>query len=179
MNFLVDNWKILIGIIISLFTIFLISLRTKIKNKKNKIDKDDLVCPIRGVLRVKKYDNEGNYSEEYQRIRLIKHFLKKGYTKNRFIIEYTIPIGHKGRNALRVDLAFKSKNRFFFVAEVKKGYTKENMESAIKHQLIPAMQILNSKYGIYFDGTKKSRLFTRNGNGSLSVKKFPLVIPKN
>ena len=38
-------------------------------------------------------------------VRLIKYLLQKGYPKNQFIIEYSIPIGHKGHNTLRVDLA--------------------------------------------------------------------------
>jgi hypothetical protein len=123
-------------------------------------------------LRTKKYDASGNYSEEYQRIRLIKYLLKKGYSKSQFIIEYAIPIGHKGHNTLRVDLAIKRADKFIIVVEVKKNYTKENKHSAIKHQLIPAMQILNSKYGVYFDGTKQSRLLIRNRDGSLSTREF-------
>jgi hypothetical protein len=98
---------------------------------------------------VKKYDAQGRYSEEYQRIRLIIYFLKKGYPKNQFIIEYAIPICHKGHNTLRVDLVIKKENKFICVAEVKKGYTKENMKSAIHHQLVPAMRIVNAKYGVY------------------------------
>jgi type I restriction enzyme M protein len=132
-----------------------------------------LICPIRGVLRARKYDTRGNYTEEYQRIRLIKYLLQKGYPKSQFIIEYAIPIGHKGHNTLRVDLVIKGQNKFICVAEVKKGYTKENMNSAIKHQLIPAMRIVNAKFGVYFDGTKKSRLLSRNNDGTLSIREFP------
>jgi hypothetical protein len=139
-----------------------------------------LICPIRGILQAKKYDSKGNYTEEYQRIRLVKYLLaKRGksgervFEKSQFFIEYSIPIGHKGHNTLRVDLVIKQDNNFLVVAEVKKCYTEENRKSAIKHQLIPAMRILNSKYGIYFDGTKKSRLLTRNNDGTLSIREFP------
>jgi len=45
--------------------------------------------------------------------------------------------------------------------------------SAIKHQLIPAMRIVNAKYGVYFDGTKNSRLLSRNNDGTLSIREFP------
>ncbi|CAG8455967.1 26240_t:CDS:2 [Gigaspora margarita] len=140
---------------------------------KKRRDKGFLICPIRGVLRARKYDVRGNYTEEYQRIRLIKYLLQKGYPKSQFIIEYAIPIGHKGQNTLRVDLVIKGQNRFICVAEVKKNYTQENMRSAIKHQLIPAMRIVNAKYGVYFDGTKKSRLLSRNNDGTLSIREFP------
>ncbi|CAH1757000.1 10210_t:CDS:2 [Entrophospora sp. SA101] len=141
--------------------------------KKKKANQGLLICPIRGILRVKKYDAEGNYSEEYQRIRLIKHLLQKGYPKNQFIIEYSIPLGHKGHNTLRVDLAIKKEDNFLIVVEVKKKYTRENKNSAIRHQLVPAMRILNAKYGIYFDSTKQSRLLTRKENGELVVREFP------
>ena len=124
-------------------------------------------------MRAKKYDVSGNYTEEYQRIRLIKYLLaKKGYSKSQFVIEYAIPIGHKGHNTLRVDLVIRKDNNFLVVVEVKKCYTEESRKSAIKHQLIPAMRILNSNHGIYFDGTKKSRLLVRNSDGSLSMREF-------
>src|SRR6185295_10513207 len=109
----------------------------------------------------------GNYTEEYQRIRLIKYLLQKGHPKSQFIIEYAIPIGHKGHNTLRVDLVIKKEGRFLLVAEVKKNYARPSKVSAIRHQLIPAMRILNSRYGIYFDGTKQSRLLVRKEDGEL------------
>ncbi|CAG8836049.1 7527_t:CDS:1, partial [Racocetra persica] len=84
---------------------------------KKKRDKYFLICPIRGPLRVQKYDTKGHYTEEYQRIRLIKYLLQKGYPKNQFIIEYVIPIGHKGHNTLRVDLVIKEQKKFICVAE--------------------------------------------------------------
>src|SRR5438552_5455641 len=140
-------------LVLVLLIIFIVEERAEFKEKKDA--RGFLICPIRGILRARKYDVRGNYTEEYQRIRLIKYLLQKGYPKSQFIIEYAIPIGHKGHNTLRVDLAIKGQNRFICVAEVKKGYTKENMNSAIKHQLVPAMRIVNAKYGVYFDGTKK------------------------
>jgi len=165
----------IIGIILLLFflvfIIFIIWEKEAVKEKRS--DKDFLICPIRGILGARKYDAKGNYTEEYQRIRLIKYLLQKGYPKSQFIIEYAIPIGHKGHNTLRVDLVIKGNNKFICVAEVKKNYSRENMNSAIKHQLVPAMRIVNAKYGVYFDGTKKSRLLTRNMDGTLSIREFP------
>lgn len=132
-----------------------------------------MFCPIRGPLRARKYDARGHYTEEHQRIRLIKYLLRKGYPKSQFIIEYAIPIGHKGHNTLRVDLVIREQNRFICVAEVKKNYSKVNKESAIRHQLIPAMRIVNAKFGVYFDGTKESRLLVRSNDGTLSIREFP------
>jgi hypothetical protein len=47
------------------------------------------------------------------------------------------------------------------------------MKSAINHQLMPALRIVDAKYGIYFDGTKNSRLLTKNYDGAISITKFP------
>lgn len=167
-----EKWVIIGGLLLFLLLIiFVVWEKEEVKQKK--VEKGFLICPIRGVLRARKYDVRGNYTEEYQRIRLIKYLLQKGYPKNQFIIEYAIPIGHKGHNTLRVDLVIKEQKKFICVAEVKKGYVKENMRSAIKHQLIPAMRIVNAKYGVYFDGTKKSRLLLKNNDGTLSIREFP------
>lgn len=172
-NLLRDNWKIVGGIALFLLLLVIIFIIWEPEEvRKKKVDKGLLVCPIRGILRARKYDTKGNFTEEYQRIRLIKYLLQKGYPKNCFVIEYSIPIGHKGHNTLRVDLVIKKDNNFSVVAEVKKNYTKENRNSAIRHQLIPAMRILNSKHGIYFDGTSKSRLLTRNSDGTLSMREL-------
>lgn len=173
-DLLINNWKTIFLIILGFgffFIILLIWKKEKIEREKG--NNDFLFCPIRGFLRSRKFDVGGNYTEEYQRIRLIKYLLKKGYTKDQFLIEYAIRIGHKGHNILRVDLAIKKEDKFFLVAEVKKGYKIENMKSAIHHQLIPALRIVNAKYGIYFDGTKNSRLLIKNSDSSISIKKFP------
>jgi hypothetical protein len=68
-------------------------------------------------------------------------------------------------------LAVKRNGKFLVVAEVKNN--SKEIESAIKHQLVPAMRILNARYGIYFDGSKKSRLLIRKENGDLGWKEFP------
>lgn len=153
-----------------LFLVIIVLIFTKKETANKQKSKKLLTCPLRGKLPTKKYDSKGNYTEEYQRIRLIKYLLAKGYVKERFILEYVIKIGHKGINSLRVDLAIKQVNGFLIVAEIKKNYTKKIKLSAIKHQLIPAMRILNSRYGIYYDGTTNSRLLVKNNDGSLIVK---------
>jgi hypothetical protein len=83
--------------------------------------------------------------------------------------------GHQGRSKVKilVDLVLKKEGRIWIVIEVKKGYHPEKKKSAIEHQLKPAMSWTGSKYGIYFDGTKKSCLLSRNNDGTLSIRKFP------
>jgi hypothetical protein len=178
-RFFLGNWKIVFGLITLLFSLLFIIFVVweRGETKKKESDKGFLVCPIRGILRVKKYDATGNYSEEYQRIRLITYFLKKGYPKSIFRLEYPLEksFGHQGRSRVKilVDLVLKKEGRIWVVAEVKKGYHPEKKKSAIEHQLKPAMSWTGSKYGIYFDGTKESRLLVRNSDGTISTQAFP------
>lgn len=124
-----------------LLIIFIVWEKEEVKEKR--VGKDFLICPIRGVLRTRKYDADGNYSEEYQRIRLITYFLKKGYPRSAFRLEYPLEksFGHQGRSKVKilVDLVLKKEGRIWVVAEVKKGYHPEKKKSAIEHQLKPAM----------------------------------------
>lgn len=131
-------------IILLLFILLIIFIIwEKEEVEKKKFDKSFLICPIRGALRTRKYDADGNYSEEYQRIRLIIYFLKKGYPRSAFRLEYPLEksFGHQGRSKVKilVDLVLKKEGQIWVVAEVKKGYRPEKKKSAIEHQLKPAM----------------------------------------
>lgn len=164
-------WIILISLSALILLIILIRWFSKVKPPKEKLPDNVLVCPIRGRLKRGKYAANGRYSEEYWTVKLVKWFLSRGYEKEQIGFEYVIRIGRDGHNSLRVDLVVKKNSKFFVVVEVKNN--SREIESAIKHQLIPAMRILNARHGIYFDGTKKSRVYTRNEDGSLSCKPFP------
>jgi hypothetical protein len=128
-------------LLLLLLIIFIILEKEEVK--KRKVDEGFLTCPVRGVLRVKKYDVDGNYSEEYQRVRLITYFLKKGCPRSAFHLEYPLEkaFGHQGRSKVKilVDLVLKKEGQIWVVAEVKKGYHPEKKKSAIEHQLKPAM----------------------------------------
>jgi hypothetical protein len=120
-----------------------------------------LICPIRGKIGTKIYDEAGNFTEEYHRINLIKSFLKKGFEKKYLNLNHKIQIGHKGRNSIIPDLVITKKNGdFFIIVEVKKN--SNEIEKALNYQLNPAIRILNSEYGIYYDGTEKSIFFKNN-----------------
>lgn len=170
-NFFFRYWGIILIFLLIILIIVFASLISKGEARKKKVSDDILICPIRGVLKRKKYAANGNYSEEYQTIRLVKWFLKKGYQKEQITFEHVIRLGRDGHNSLRIDLVVKKNGNFFAVAEVKNN--SREIESAVKHQLLPAMGILNARHAIYFDGTKKSRVYTRNSNGSLICKSFP------
>ena len=66
-----------------------------------------LVCPIRGQLKVYKKSSDGlTPTEEYFRIEAIKYLLSKGYPKENFLIEPIIKrFGNSGRNNFRSDFA--------------------------------------------------------------------------
>lgn len=132
-----------------------------------------LVCPIRGNLRSNKYDIKENRSEEYQRVLLIKFFLKKGFQQSQILVEYPVPLGHKGRRYLRVDLVIRQRkgNKVILVVEIKKRYVKAEKQSAIDHQLIPAMLLLQCNTGLYFDGSTHS-CYVHMKDGSLLTKPF-------
>jgi hypothetical protein len=115
-----ENWEIIIGsavLLLVLFFIFLVVFRgRKIKTKEQENDKNLLTCPIRGTLQTKKYDIEGNYTEEYQRIRLIRYLIqKKGCPKSVFRFEYPLEksFGHQGHSKVRilVDLVLEKEGR--------------------------------------------------------------------
>ncbi|WNE41466.1 MAG: hypothetical protein AM1032_000206 [Mycoplasmataceae bacterium] len=141
-------------IIENIFKKIIFILKTDRKN-------EFLTCPIRGKIGTKIYDEIGEFTEEYHRIKLIKSLLKKGFKKEYFNLNHKIHIGHKGKNFFIPDLVIKRKNgNCFLVVEVKKN--SKNIKEAIEYQLNPARKILSSEYGIYYDGTEKSICFREN-----------------
>ena len=121
-----------------------------------------LICPIRGKIGTKIYDESGNFTEEYHRINLVKSFLKRGFPKENIDLNKKIHIGHKGKNYIIPDLVISRKNKkCFLVVEVKKN--SNSIDSALSHQLNPAIKLLDSEYGMYYDGTKNSIFFSSKG----------------
>ncbi|WNE41810.1 MAG: hypothetical protein AD073_000145 [Mycoplasmataceae bacterium] len=121
-----------------------------------------LICPIRGETKTKIYDESGNFTEEYHRINLINAFLKIGFPKESINLNRKIHIGHKGKNHIIPDLVISRKNKkCFVVVEVKKN--SNSINSALSHQLNPAIKLLDSEYGMYYDGTENSMFFSNKG----------------
>jgi hypothetical protein len=166
------NWWIVLVFLLFILIIVFVYLISKKKLYKKKISDDILICPVRGVLRRRKYAADGNYSEEYYTIMLVKALLRKGYEIKKSDFEYMIEFGRDGRSRMRVDLVVRKNGKIFAVAEIKNN--SREIESAIKHQLLPAMGTLSTRQGkdvkhaIYFDGTKKSRIYTKNSDGTLT-----------
>lgn len=105
---------------------------------------------------------------------LINFFLKKGFQRSQILVDYSVPLGHKGRRYLRVDLVIRRKkeNKFLLVVEVKKKYEKATKQSAIHHQLIPAMLLLRCNNGLYYDGSKHSCYISLKDNGEIRERSF-------
>lgn len=70
-------------------------------------DNLQIVCPIRGQLKVNKRSKDGlSATEEFYRVEAIKHLVSKGYPKENFWIEPIIKrFGNNGRNSFRSDFA--------------------------------------------------------------------------
>ncbi len=66
-----------------------------------------IVCPIRGLLRINKRSKDGlSASEEFYRVEAIKYLIAKGYPRENFWIEPIIKrFGNSGRNSFRSDFA--------------------------------------------------------------------------
>ena len=71
------------------------------------IENVQIVCPIRGQLKVNKRSKDGlSATEEFYRVEAIKYLLSKGYPKENFWIEPIIKrFGNSGRNSFRSDFA--------------------------------------------------------------------------
>jgi len=76
------------------------------------------------------------------------------------------------RIKIQVDLIIKKGNKILVVAEVKKNYHPKKRRSAIEHQLKPAMDWTNAKFGVYWDGTNKSCLLTWKSDRTFAEKPF-------
>ena len=174
-DFFLDNWKIVAGVAI-IFFLGLLWLILTLPEPAKKPTPHLIFCPLRQKY-FPKYDVRGKFTEEYQRVRLIIYFLKKGYPKSWFKWEYPIEqsFGHKGQSKIKilVDLVIKRGDKFLVVAEIKKDYHPVTKQSAIQHQLKPAMQFTNSQYGIYWDGTRESCLLSWSKDRNFQKRKFP------
>lgn len=183
-DFFKENYVIILALIFFLLAVAFFSV-VVFGDKRKKTDfpeqtdslEGSVFCPVRGQLRVRKFDVRGRYTEEYRRVELIVYLLKKGFHQKQITTEHSIQIGHKGRTSLKVDLvvwSLNNPNTALLVAEVKKSYSKKTKKSALHHQLIPAMQLLGCKKGIYYDGTPNSCVVVQRPDGTSTTRRFSL-----
>ncbi len=159
------------------------------------MDNLQLVCPVRGQLKIKKKSKDGlSSTEEFYRVEAIKHLLSKGYPKENFWIEPIIKrFGNSGRNSFRSDFAVldvpcisvntsepeELLNHALILCEVKRDNAKEQYvkETQVKPMLDFAKK--QSTLGLYWDNIERRVFWTEVVDGIKEIKEGPIsFIPK-
>lgn len=154
-----------------------------------------IVCPIRGQLKVNKRSKDGlAASEEFYRVEAIKYLLSKSYPKENFWIEPIIKrFGNSGRNSFRSDFAVLdvpattiSSNdpdellaHAIIICEVKRDNKKN--EYVKNTQVKPMLDFAKRQdtLGLYWDNIEKRIFWTEIENGVKDIKEGPLsFVPK-
>lgn len=154
-----------------------------------------IVCPIRGQLKVNKRSKDGlSASEEFYRVEAIKYLLSKSYPKENFWIEPIIKrFGNSGRNSFRSDFAVLdvpattiSSNdpdellaHAIIICEVKRDNKKNTY---VKNtQVKPMLDFAKRQdtLGLYWDNIEKRIFWIEIENGIKDIKEGPLsFVPK-
>lgn len=154
-----------------------------------------IVCPIRGQLKVNKRSKNGlSATEEFYRVEAIKHLLAKGYPKENFWIEPIIKkFGNGGRNSFRSDFAVldvpvssissnepdELLSHAIIICEVKRDNKKNQYVKAT--QVNPMLDFAKRQdtLGLYWDNVEKRVFWTEVINGIRETKEGPLsFVPK-
>lgn len=149
-----------------------------------------IVCPIRGQLKIMRKSKDGlSSTEEFYRVEAIKYLLNKGYPKDSFWIEPIIKrFGNGGRNSFRSDFAVldvptisiatsdpdELLNHAIILCEVKRdnkknGYVKET-------QVKPMLDFAKNQntLGLYWDNIEKRVFWIEIANGIKEIKQGPI-----
>lgn len=154
-----------------------------------------IVCPIRGQLKVNKRSKDGlTATEEFYRVEAIKFLISKGYPKENFWIEPIIKkFGNSGRNSFRSDFAVLdvpastiSTNEpddilghAVIICEVKRDNKKN--EYVKNTQVKPMLDFAKkqSTLGLYWDNIEKRVFWIEVTDGIKEIKEGPLTfVPK-
>lgn len=154
-----------------------------------------IVCPIRGQLRVNKRSKDGlTATEEFYRVEAIKYLLGKGYPKENFWIEPIIKrFGNGGRNSFRSDFAIldvpsstianndpdEILTHALLICEVKRDNKKN--EYVKKTQVKPMLDFAKkqSTLGLYWDNIEKRVFWIEIVNNTKEIKEGPIsYVPK-
>ena len=154
-----------------------------------------IVCPIRGQLKVNKRSKNGlSATEEFYRVEAIKYLLAKGYPKENFWIEPIIKkFGNGGRNSFRSDFAVldvpvstistnepdELLSHAIIICEVKRDNKKNQYvkDTQVKPMLDFAKR--QDTLGLYWDNVEKRVFWAEIINGIRETKEGPLsFVPK-
>ena len=158
-------------------------------------DNLQIVCPIRGQLKVNKRSKDGlSATEEFYRVEAIKYLLGKGYPKENFWIEPIIKkFGNNGRNSFRSDFAVldvpisaistkdpdELLSHAIIICEVKRSNKKNKYvkETQVKPMLDFAKR--QDTLGLYWDNIEKRVFWIEVINNIKEIKEGPLsFVPK-
>lgn len=150
-----------------------------------------LICPIRGQLKVKKRSKDGlKPIEEFYRIEAIKFLLNKGYPKENFRIEPIIKrFGNNGRNSFRSDFAVLDTpidtissndpneilSHSLLICEVKRD--NNNIDYVKETQVQPLLDFAKNAntIALYWDNIDKRVFWNEISNGVKETKEGPLT----
>ena len=158
-------------------------------------DNVQIVCPIRGQLKIKKKSKDGlTPTEEFYRVEAIKYLLSKTYPKENFWIEPIIKrFGNSGRNSFRSDLAVLDTsvtevdvknpdellNHALILCEIKRDNAKKDYvkETQVKPMLDFAKR--QDTLGLYWDNIEKRVFWNEYIDGKKETKEGPLSFLPN
>lgn len=154
-----------------------------------------IVCPIRGLLRINKRSKDGlSASEEFYRVEAIKHLISKGYPKENFWIEPIIKrFGNSGRNSFRSDFAvldvpastISDKDtdallaHALLICEVKRDNKKSSYVKETQVKPMLDFAIKQNTLALYWDNLDKRVFWMEINNGVKEIKEGPIsFLPK-
>ncbi|MBR6096804.1 MAG: N-6 DNA methylase [Oscillospiraceae bacterium] len=159
------------------------------------IENVQIVCPIRGQLKVNKRSKDGlSATEEFYRVEAIKYLLSKGYPKENFWIEPIIKrFGNSGRNSFRSDFAVLDVpsatignsepdtilSHAILICEVKRDNKKNEYVKNTQVKPMLDFAIKQSTMGLYWDNIEKRVFWIEIENGVKEIREGPIsYVPK-
>lgn len=161
-----------------------------------KLNNLQLVCPVRGQLKVNKKSSDGLTStEEYHRIEAIRYLInKKGYPKENFWIEPVIKkFVNSGRNSFRSDFAVldipseqllshepeEILKHTVLLCEVKRDNAKKDYVKETQVKPMLDFAINQKTIGLYWDNIDRRVFWIEINNDEKEIKEGPLsMLPK-
>lgn len=154
-----------------------------------------IVCPIRGLLRINKRSKDGlSASEEFYRVEAIKYLIAKGYPRENFWIEPIIKrFGNSGRNSFRSDFAVldvpassvvdKDTDSLLahalLICEVKRDNQKSSYVKETQVKPMLDFAIKQNTLALYWDNLDKRVFWMEIDNGVREIKEGPIsFLPK-
>ena len=147
-------------------------------------------CPIRGILTTKRKAKDGlTITEEAYRVEAIRYLVKKGYPKERFLIEPILKrFGNNGRNSFRSDFAVldvptdaidtgdieEVLNHAVLLCEVKRDNAKSGYVKSTQVKPMLDFAVNTSTIGLYWDNIEQRVFWLETEDDKKIIKEGPL-----